>query len=144
MSAGEESEMSEQELLRLAKKAWPDTAADVREPDEEDPLSVDYTEHDCTARVHNQYEEDSCGLTITHPERAREALHAALLVLAGELSPRDLELLARLRSHPNFLDVVEWIDRAGGMWAGHPRYQGALEAVRLLLQLLRGDTGQGG
>jgi hypothetical protein len=57
----------------------------VREPDEEDPLSVDYTEYDSTARVHNPYEEDSCGLTITHPERAQEALHAALLVLAGEL-----------------------------------------------------------
>jgi hypothetical protein len=75
-----------EELLRLARKAWPDTAADLREPDEEDPLSVEYTEHDCTARVFHELEEDSVGLTITHPERAREALHAALLVLAGELS----------------------------------------------------------
>lgn len=74
-----------EELLRLARKAWPDTAADLREPGEDDPLSVDYAEHDCTARVHNPYEEDSIALTITHPERAQQALHAALLVLSGEL-----------------------------------------------------------
>ncbi len=80
------------ELLRLARKAWPDTASHLRLPGEEDPLSVDYTEYDCTARVHNPYEEDSCGLVITHPTSAREAMHAALLVLAGE----DADLRDRL------------------------------------------------
>lgn len=50
----------------------------------------------------------------------------------------DIEALAALRSHPNFQDVVDWIDRAAGMWVGHPRYQGATEAGEMLLKLLRG------
>lgn len=82
---GELWDVERVDLVRLARLAWPDTAADVREPDEEDPLDVHRAPGEF--RVWNPYEEDSVGLTITHP-KAHEAGLLVLSFLAGELDMR--------------------------------------------------------
>lgn len=73
------------ELVRLARLAWPDTAADVREPDEDDPLDVVRTPGEF--RVWNPYEEDSVGLSLVHP-KAHDAGLFVLRLLVGELDLR--------------------------------------------------------
>jgi hypothetical protein len=77
--------VADDELLRLAKKAWPKTWPD-------DPMLApgeDELEVYCKrgeARVWHPWEEDSFGLRIVHPDadRLRRALHAALTILADE------------------------------------------------------------
>lgn len=83
---GELWDVEQVDLVRLARLAWPDTAADVREPDEDDPLDVHRAPGEF--RVWNPYEEDSVGLTITHPTKAHEAGLLVLRFLAGEMDMR--------------------------------------------------------
>lgn len=69
------------ELLRLARKAWPD----------ESRLAVENVD-DCCVAIADGYGVDQA--LIQYHDRAREALHAALAVLAGEV---DLQALLDAR-----------------------------------------------
>lgn len=76
-----EAKVTDPELLRLARKAWPKTW-----PGRDHLMVSAGNDRDVTARVGHDGEDDEGGLHITHPDETRRkaALHAALLVLAGE------------------------------------------------------------
>lgn len=81
MSTETNAKVTDAELLRLARKAWPKTFHG------RDHLVVSAgNARDVTARVGHDGEDDEGGLHITHPDAARRnaALHAALRALAGE------------------------------------------------------------
>lgn len=71
--------VSKEELLRLAKKAWPLPAEYGGHDDMAVSMSTGHT-----VRVRHPYEDDEGGLFVIHQNLAAEAAHAALLVLSGE------------------------------------------------------------
>jgi len=94
--------VADEELLRLARKAWPDS--------EEDPpfnlkygVSADEETHwiYCRLSDNTMYRL----LDVVHEQRACAALHAALLVLAGEV---DLQALLDARAAER-ADFVAWL-----------------------------------
>ena len=136
--------VANEELLRLARKAFPLTDWDAL------PLSDSGKVIRLTGAVTNR-------LKVIHLAPGREeeiakqraALHAALLVLAGEL---DIEALTSLRAHPRLEELISSADDCAHNWRAcaedsdspdeEPCREACLEkaeAWSLLLKLLRGE-----
>lgn len=95
------TDVSDDELLRLARKAWPDServAVSVDGPGDRDPFVEIYLEHGGYKCVEIGW----------HPD-AQAALHAALTVLAGEEHHPNAELGDALDA---IADLRDRLDRA--------------------------------
>lgn len=102
-----------EELLRLARKAWPSVGARVRQ------------------ESGAWLAEDDDTIVLWHPDPAR--FHAALLVLAGECVEIDVEALQkRIENSDETLRIALAVATCAGAWDPEARLIGNVRAVELL------------